>query len=62
MSPLSYVLIMSSYNFVDLISCLRVQFPPILIECPHSSGGAVFLSGTKVSGYWDFGDYNLSRE
>ena len=48
MSPLSYVLISSSYNFGDLISCLGVQMPPILVEFTLSNGGALLLDSTTV--------------
>ena len=49
-SPLSYVLMRSSYNFGDLISCLRFHMPPILVECPPSNGGSLLLVGTTVVG------------
>ena len=48
MSPLSHVLMSSSYNFGDLISCLGVQMPPILVEFTLSNGGALLLDGTTV--------------
>ena len=50
MSPLSSVLVRSSYNFGELISCLRVHMPPILVEFPPSNGGYLLLSGTAFVG------------
>ena len=51
MSPLSSLLIRSSYNFGDMISCLRVQMPTIFVEFPPSNGGALLLSRNTVLGY-----------
>ena len=56
MSPLSYVLIISSYNFGDMISCLRVHMPPIFVECPPSNGGSVLLVETETLGSRGFGE------
>ena len=50
MSPLSSVLMRSSYNFGDLISYLRVHMPPILVEFPPSNGGSLLLVGNMVVG------------
>ena len=55
MSILSYVLVKSSLNFGELISCLRVHMPPMFLEYPPYKGGAFLLSGTKVVVSWDFG-------
>ena len=49
-SPLSYVLMRSSYNFGEMISCLRVHMPPILVKCAPSNVGALLLYGTKLPG------------
>ena len=50
MSPLSSFLMRISYNFGELISCLRVHMSPIFVECPPSDGGALLFVGTKVVG------------
>ena len=50
MSLLSSVLIRSSYNFGELISCLRVHMLPILVECPPSNAVSLLLAGTTVIG------------
>ena len=55
MSLLSYILVIISYNFGDLISCLRVHMPPILVDCPPSNGGALLLAGNRVVGFGGFG-------
>ena len=34
-----------------MIPCLRVQMPPILVECPPSNSGSLLLAGTTVVGY-----------
>ena len=52
MYRLCSVLMRSSYNFGELISCLRVYMPPIFVECPISNGGALLLAGTAVVGSW----------
>ena len=56
MSPLSSILMRSSYNFGELISCSIVQMPPIFVECPPSNGGDLLLAGTKVVGSGGFGE------
>ena len=54
----------SSYNFGDLISCLRVHMPQVLEECPPSNGGALLLAGNRVVGsggvdvYFWIGEYD----
>ena len=50
MSYLSSILIRSSYNFVGLISFLRVHMPPIFVECPPSNGEALLSAGNTVVG------------
>ena len=57
MSPLGYVLIRSSYNFGDVISCLRVRMPLIFVEFPSPDGVALLLVGTTVLGSVGFGDF-----
>ena len=50
-SPLIYVLMISSYNFGELVSCLRFHMPPILVKCPLYNGGALLLASTMVVGF-----------
>ena len=40
----------SSYNFGELVSCLRVYMPPIFVECLPSDGGDLLLAVTTVVG------------
>ena len=40
----------SSYNFGELISCLRVYMPKCLVDFSPSNGGALLLAGTMVVG------------
>ena len=49
-SPLSYVLMRSSYNFGELISFLRVHMPPMLVGCSPSNGGSLLLVSTTLVG------------
>ena len=53
MSTLSSVLTRSSYNFGDLISCLRDHIPHSFVECPTSNGGYLLLVGNIVVGTED---------
>ena len=66
MSPLSFVLMRRSYNFGELISCLRDHMPTILVYCPPSNAGSLLLDGTTVVGslgvdvsFWVGYDYIL---
>ena len=49
MSLFSYISIISSYTFGELISCLRFYMQPIFINFSPSNGGAFLLAVTKVS-------------
>ena len=51
-----------SYNFGDLISCLRVHMPPMFVQCPHSNDGALLFAGKIMLGYWEIGESILSGE
>ena len=62
MSTLSYVLIRSSYNFGDMISCLRVHWPTFFVEWPPSNGGALLLSRSTVLGSLALGESFLYGE
>ena len=53
-SPLSSVLMRSSYNFGENILCLRVHMPQVFVECSQSNGGALLLAGTTVVGSGGF--------
>ena len=50
MHPLISVLMSSSYNFGELISCFRVHIPPFFVDCQQSNGGYLLLDGTTVVG------------
>ena len=54
-SSLRSVLMRSSYNFDELMSCLRVHTPPIFVECPTLNDGDILLSGTALLGSSAFG-------
>ena len=56
MSPLSYVLTKSSYNFVEMISFFRFHTSPIFVDCPPSNGGALLLTRNTVVGSVGFGE------
>ena len=60
MSSLSSVFIIISYNFGELISCLRVHMQSTFVECPSYNGEDLFLTRTEVLEYWDFGEPILS--
>ena len=44
-----------SYNYCELISCLRVHMPTIFIDCTLSNGWALRLARTTVVGSGRFG-------
>ena len=62
MSPLSSVLMMSSYIFCELISCFKVHMPPFFVECPPSNGVAFLLARASVVVSWDIGESILSGD
>ena len=47
MSTLISVLMGSSFNLGELISCLRFHMPPTFVEFPTSHSGGFLLSGTS---------------
>ena len=49
-SPLSYILRRSSYNFGELILCLIIHMPTLFVEYPPSNGGVLLLARTTVVG------------
>ena len=57
MSPLSFILMRSSYNLGEMISCFRVHMPPIFVYYTPSNGGDHLLGGTKLIGSGSFGEY-----
>ena len=56
MSPVSYVLMWSSYNLGSLVSCFRFHMPPIFVYYLPSNGGDLLLPGTTVVGSGGFGE------
>ena len=56
MSPLSSVLMGSSWNLGELISCFIVHMTPIFVYCPPSNGGALLIVDTKLTGSGGFGE------
>ena len=57
MSPLSHVVIRSSYNIGELISYFGVNMPPISIDFPTFNGGELRIVGNTLEGSEAFSRY-----